>query len=261
MFLGCLPCCDGGEAQPCGCGPQDEVRPVSLTVEFEGFVFEPDPSISNTPGEAEDAEDGMTAFVAGLGPVVLPLLGAAGALGYQYGTLGCSTSEISQGTAVQFRDVGCQACPPDFYSMVPIAIDPFSGAGFPAPSIRVSIACNGVMDRRRADEGSVGGTPEKWTFWRPLIATGNVASPTWQPSACGNQLWEFNVFFGVATIGTTLPQHFVTPICEGQFDPQEFTSARILSSAHALAGDNSFQRYIAPVGTVRITPNYANPLP
>jgi hypothetical protein len=80
MFLGCSPCCDGGEAQPCGCGPQDEVRPVSLTVEFEGFTFSPlanDPFL--VPGDAENQEAGMTAFIAGLGPVVLPLLGFAGA--------------------------------------------------------------------------------------------------------------------------------------------------------------------------------------
>jgi hypothetical protein len=230
------------------------VRPVSLTVEFEGFVFEPDPSIFSTPGEAEDAENGMTALVDGLGPIVLPLYEQSGA-GYQYGTLGCSTSTINQGPARQFRDVGCQSCPPGFYAMVP------REGALAAPSVRVSISCNGGMDRRRADEGDIGGTPERWTFWRPLIATGNIAAPTWTSSACGNQLWEFNVFFGVATIGTTLPQHFVTPICEGQFGPQEFTSSRILSVSAALAGDNSRQQYIAPVGTVRITPNYANPLP
>ena len=41
MFLGCLPCCDGGSEQPCGCGPQEQVRPESLTIEFAGFTFAP----------------------------------------------------------------------------------------------------------------------------------------------------------------------------------------------------------------------------
>lgn len=239
--------------QACGCGLASEVRPSSLTVEFGGFTFsqnENDPFLIS--GEAENQQDGMTGYMAGMGQIALPLY-KQGELIYEYGTVGCSTSAIGQLVESSFYDVGCQNCPPEFYANVPI-LDAFNNR-LASPSIRVSLACSGQLDRRYDERVS----PERWTFWRPVRATGNILAPTYEASECGNQLWRFDVYFVPTPFVTGTIPYFVTPLCNGQFEQQEF-EGYIGATSAALVTDMSQARYSA-VGTIRITPNYSNPLP
>lgn len=253
-------CC--GE-QACDCGPADEVRPSSLTVEFSGFTFSPFPSDPFlVPGDAEGQETGLTDFIAGLGEIELPLYVenlAIAPLGFTYGTLGCSTLSPEQLSEGPFTDVSCSNCPPDFYANAPIQAS--LGAELTtSPSLRCVLACDGTLHRRYQRDIRQSVVPERWTIWRPLIASGSINNPSWAAGSCGDQEWAVDVYFLPAPFITTPEPLQVTPLCDGWTEPVTF-AAYLSAAVSARVTDNSFARYSALSGTVTITPNYTNPLP
>lgn len=260
LQTGCA-CC--GE-QACGCGLASDVVPSSLLLAFDVEGFAPIPNdIFLIPGEAEGQEGGLSSFIGGLGEIVLPryaqLLDLSA--GFTYGTLGCSTLAIGDGMigSSQFRDVGCSSCPPDFYANQPFNPAPVGGEIESSPAIRCDLTCAGVIARRSAFDTKIQLPSERWSLWRPLIATGNLNNPTWQASACGNQEWHITVGFPSTSFITSPSPLQVTPLCDGWTSPVTF-DIYLLATARARVTDNSLARYEAN-GTATLTPNYANPLP